>query len=402
VLRNSWARSPTWCGRRRRAGRCAPPGRELADRLDRPLAHRIAGGQQLTPARSGGTLDAIVVNRPWASQLGAGVPRRFSRRQPFAVQEVGGATAGACGYGRAARSPRDSSVGGLTLTQQARERASCQAPSRCRWRGSFGKPLESVGCGAGWPLRTAASTSSVSDHPRTPRRRTSTPARRRRGPCRSGRGRCTQGGAYWLSLLSPHHGCHAVHGGLDELGGLASRPRNAATPRHRRPELAPGRVGDRCASAMSAAPSPAARVCVQEDAGPGREGSSLSAPASRASRRDGWPGRACLVVPHAWRPSASTASSALVRRDVLAAEASSARLQGGRPGRIALRTSSARPSRTGRGARRGQWRGAIREALATSRRPEPGRDEQCGGDASRWSRGQPDVQRLELLGRAGA
>ena len=54
---------------------------ELAGRLDRPFAHRVAGGQQLTPGPLGERLHADhgeqVIGGP---QLAAGVPCRFSPR----------------------------------------------------------------------------------------------------------------------------------------------------------------------------------------------------------------------------------------------------------------------------------------------------------------------------------
>src|SRR5260370_25210119 len=67
-------------------------GGELADRLDRPLAHRVAGGQQLTPGPFGERLDAHrgeqAVGGP---QLGAGVPAPVLAAHPFAVPAVGAA-----------------------------------------------------------------------------------------------------------------------------------------------------------------------------------------------------------------------------------------------------------------------------------------------------------------------
>jgi len=65
---------------------------------------------------------------------------------------------------------------------------------------------------------------------------------------------------------------HAVHGGLDELGGLGlmAPPRGDAQGTVR-PELAPGRVGDRlCLRDERRALLQLARVCVQQDAGPDR------------------------------------------------------------------------------------------------------------------------------------
>jgi hypothetical protein len=95
-------------------------GSELADRLDRPLAHRVAGGQQLTPGPFGERLDAHrdeqVMGGP---QLGAGVPAPVLAAQPFAVQQVG------AGHGRAhagTAEPLDrlaiEVLGGLALAQQ--------------------------------------------------------------------------------------------------------------------------------------------------------------------------------------------------------------------------------------------------------------------------------------------
>ena len=64
-------------------------GGELAGRLDRPLAHRVAGGQQLTPGppreRPHADRGKQVIGGP---ELGAGVPAPVLAAQPFAVQEV--------------------------------------------------------------------------------------------------------------------------------------------------------------------------------------------------------------------------------------------------------------------------------------------------------------------------
>src|ERR1700747_1588497 len=69
---------------------------ELAGRLDRPLAHRVAGGQQLTPGPLGERLDAHRGEQAWGGrQWGAGVRARFWAAQHFAVQEV------SAGHGRA-------------------------------------------------------------------------------------------------------------------------------------------------------------------------------------------------------------------------------------------------------------------------------------------------------------
>ncbi len=95
-------------------------GGELADCLGRPLAHRFAGGQQLTPGPFGERLEAHrgeqAIGGP---QLGAGVPAPVLAAQPFAVQEVG------AGYGRAhagTAEPFDRLAivvfGGLTVTEQ--------------------------------------------------------------------------------------------------------------------------------------------------------------------------------------------------------------------------------------------------------------------------------------------
>src|SRR5260370_4373354 len=96
------------------------PGGELADLLDRPLAHRVSGGQQLTPGPPGERLDAHRGEQAMGGpQLGAGVPAPVLAAQPFAVHEVG------AGHGRAhagTAEPLDrlaiAVLGGPTLTQR--------------------------------------------------------------------------------------------------------------------------------------------------------------------------------------------------------------------------------------------------------------------------------------------
>src|ERR1700733_2177899 len=69
---------------------------ELADRLGRWLAHRVAGGQQLTPGALSERLDAHRGEQAMGGpQLGAGVLAPVLAAQPLAVQQV------RAGYGRA-------------------------------------------------------------------------------------------------------------------------------------------------------------------------------------------------------------------------------------------------------------------------------------------------------------
>src|SRR6266851_2720841 len=127
-------------------------GGELADRLDRPPAHRVAGGQQLTPGPLGERLDAHRGEQAMGGpQLGAGVPAPVLAAQPFAVQEVG------AGYGGAHTGPAEpldrlaiGVPGGLTLTQQGtRARLGANRPVGAAGAGRLGKPLQSVGCARG-------------------------------------------------------------------------------------------------------------------------------------------------------------------------------------------------------------------------------------------------------------
>ena len=113
----------------------------------------------------------------------------------------------------------------------------------------------------------------------------------------------------------------------------------------------------------------------------------------------------CLVVPHRYGRHSGEPQPAQprLRRDVLAAEGEQRPSQGGRPGRIALRDQQrqAVQEQVG-GARRGRWRG--RHTCGSGHVPDRRRqaaDEQRGGERLQVGlAGQPDVQRLELLGRA--
>src|SRR3984957_11404667 len=127
-------------------------GGELAGRLDRPLAYRVAGGQQLMPGPLGERLNAHrgkpVVGGP---ELGAGVPAPALAAQPFAVQQM------SAGRGRAHAGPPEPPdrlaivvLGGLTLTEQGpRARLDAKRPVGAAGAGRLGKSLESAGCARG-------------------------------------------------------------------------------------------------------------------------------------------------------------------------------------------------------------------------------------------------------------
>ena len=173
------------------------------------------------------------------------------------------------------------------------------------------------------------------------------------------------------------------------------------------PELAPGRVGDRLRLRDERrALRQLARVGVQEDARPEREGELTECP--RVTRElDVTAGQdvPCLVVPHRHGRQSGEPQPAqpLLRRDVLTAEGEQRPSQGGRPGRVALRDQQrqAVQEQIG-GACRGRWRG--RHTCGSGHVPDRRRqaaDEQRGGERLQVGlAGQPDVQRLELLGRA--
>src|SRR6201989_3274957 len=127
-------------------------GGELAGRLDGPLAHGVAGGEQLTPGPFGKRLDAHRGKQPMGGpQLGASLPAPVLAVQPFAVQEVG------AGHGRAhagTAEPLDrlaiAVLGGLTLTEQGTGAPlGAKRPVGARGAGSPLKPLESAGCARG-------------------------------------------------------------------------------------------------------------------------------------------------------------------------------------------------------------------------------------------------------------
>ena len=156
---------------------------------------------------------------------------------------------------------------------------------------------------------------------------------------------------------------HAVHGGQDDPGGLGLTPPKRGDGQGTvGPELAPGGVGDRLRLRDERrAFLQLARVCVQEDAGPDREGELTECP--RVTRElDVTAGQdvPCLVVPHRHgHPSGEPQpAQPLLRRDVLAAEGEQRPSQGGRPGCTALRDQQrqAVQEQIG-GARQGQGRG---------------------------------------------
>ena len=194
----------------------------------------------------------------------------------------------------------------------------------------------------------------------------------------------------------------------NELGGLGltAPPRGDAGGAVGR-ELAPGRVSDylRLRDERRALLQ-LARVCVQEDPGPDRQGELTECP--RVTRElDVTAGQdvPCLVVPHRHgRPFGEPQpAQSLLRRDVLAADGEQRPSQGRRPGRIALRDQQrqAVQEQIG-GARRARRRG--RHTGGSGHVPDrrgQAADEQRGGERLQVGlAGQPDVQRLELPGRA--
>src|SRR3954447_11866104 len=125
---------------------------ELVDRLDRPLAHPVTGGQQLTPGPLGETLDAHRGEQAMGGpQLGAGVPAPVLAAQPFAVEEVG---AGQCGAHAGPAETLDrlaiAVLSGLTSTQQGtRAGLGAQRPVGAAGAGRLHEPLPGVGCALG-------------------------------------------------------------------------------------------------------------------------------------------------------------------------------------------------------------------------------------------------------------
>ena len=188
------------------------------------------------------------------------------------------------------------------------------------------------------------------------------------------------------------------------------RPHGPATRRRPGtvgPELDPGRVGDHLGLRYERRSlRQLARVRVQEDAGPDREGKLTECP--RVTRElDVTAGHdvPCLVVPHRHgRPSGEPQpAQPLLRGDVLAAEGDQRPSQRGRPRRIAVGDQQRQAVQEQIGsARRGLWRGRHTDGSGhVPDRRRQAADEQRGGERLQVGLpGQADVQGLELPGRA--
>ena len=146
---------------------CSSCGRQVVERLDRALAHRLPRRQQLAPGALGEHLHAdLGQHRVRGAELLAGVHAAVLAPQPLAVDQqraaLRDADAGAVdALDRLAVEP----LGGFTLAQQ-RPRAGEEAerPVGAVGLGDLRQPLER----AGRPLRlaawAAASTRSASNH----------------------------------------------------------------------------------------------------------------------------------------------------------------------------------------------------------------------------------------------
>ena len=121
---------------------------QLVERLDRALAHCLAGGQQLAVGALGERLQAHVrEHRVSDSQLLAGVDAAMLAPQPFAVQEM---RAGQRRAGLDVRQPLDrvpvEPLGGFPLGQHRRRaRVGPQRPVRAGGARNLSEPGERTG-----------------------------------------------------------------------------------------------------------------------------------------------------------------------------------------------------------------------------------------------------------------
>ena len=161
---------------------------QLVERLDRALAHRLAGGQQLAAGALGERVHAHVrEHRVSDSQLLAGVDAAVLAPQPFAVQEVraGQRSTRGCGCATAVRSPPGRAARPWLPRRASPPRArGSRAPSPCRRHAQSQRAGRADRSRArAWPLRTAASI-ELREHPdRLPQ-----PARVLGGPLGRGQG----------------------------------------------------------------------------------------------------------------------------------------------------------------------------------------------------------------------
>ena len=198
-LRNSWAPiSGFVCPSAASRAICDLLRRQVVERLDGALAHRLAGGQQLAAGALGERLHAhLGEHRVRDAQLLAGVDAAVLAPQPFAVERGarGPASRRGCGCATAVRSPPGRAAR-RPLPRPASPRARAWIPSAqsvplaCAISASW---ASGPAARSGLPLRDGG-LDELGQHPdrrpqpaRGPRR----PARPRPGRPRSGRARCS-------------------------------------------------------------------------------------------------------------------------------------------------------------------------------------------------------------------